>query len=457
VRVQPFRRAIRITQAFVATFLILAAVPAAQQPDFGGYRPHYQGYGANTAGGRGGALYRVTNLNDSGPGSLRAALTATGPRFVIFEVSGTIATRSPIVISEPFVTVAGQTAPSPGITIRDSPIVVDTNDVVMQHLRLRTGDATCVNKCVDDGTVGLYIRDNAFNIVLDHLSVSWGPRGGIAVNAWNGPEPYNIAILDCIVAENLATPSNPFGIGTLFMPSDDGTATFARNLHAHNGNRNPWVSSGWQFSGYNNVAYNAGSVARDQGTLGFFQAMGGYGYGGAFEAVWVSNVAIPGPDTHGDGKAVKIDLRPDEVGWGNSLYMADNIGPYQSSADQWRGVTFMDAAREWSVRASSMPSWHAHFDYAVMPSSQVVSHVLANAGARPLDRDDVDRRIVRDVVNRTGGRIASPTDVGGYPVLAKARRPLTVPANPHARVDGVGRTRIEAWLEALAVALEPAR
>src|SRR4051794_26115230 len=97
----------------------------AYSQDFGNYRPHYQGDGTDTPGGRGGTIYKVTNLNDSGPGSLRAAMTASGPRFVVFEVSGTIALDSAIFVTSPFMTVAGQTAPSPGVTVRNRPIIVD--------------------------------------------------------------------------------------------------------------------------------------------------------------------------------------------------------------------------------------------------------------------------------------------------------------------------------------------
>jgi hypothetical protein len=444
----------RVIAALAA--LVAAPIPAAaQRIDYGGYRPHYQGFGVTTSGGRGGTIYRVTNLADSGPGSLREALTASGPRFVLFEVSGIIALKSPIMITSPFVTIAGQTAPSPGILIRNHSIFIDTNDVVMQHLRLRMGDSTCVNNCASVSAAALYIRNNAFNVVLDHLSVSWGTHGGIAINAWSGPEPRDVAVLDTIVAENLANPSNPYGTGTILMPSAHGTATFARNLHAHNGNRNPWVSAGWQFSGYNNVAYDATSVSRDFGTFAFFQLMGSYGYGGAFDAAWVGNVAIAGPNTHVDGKPVKVEVTASEAGLGHRLYLADNIGPHQLAADQWRGVSYLQAATEARVRANALPTWHVNLVNSVMPSSRVLSYVLANAGARPRDRDSVDHRIVQSVTSRTGRRISSPTEVGGYPVLATVNRPLTVPANPHSVVDPAGRTRIEAWLEAFARALEP--
>jgi hypothetical protein len=439
----------------LAAVVITATDAAAQSADYGGYRPHYQGFGTHTSGGRGGQIYKVTTLADSGPGSLRAALTASGPRFVLFEVSGTIALKSPILITNPYLTVAGQTAPSPGILIRNHSLYIETNDVVLQHLRLRMGDAACVNNCAGGGSHALYIRNNAFSIVLDHLSISWGTQGGIGMNAWSGSEPEKIAILDCIVAENLGKASTPYGYGVLYMPSANGTATFARNLTAHNGNRNPWLSPGWQFSGYNNVAYNATTVSGDQGTFGFFQLIGGYNYGGAFDGAWVSNVSLAGPDTHRDGKAVKIYLTSTEAAWANRLYMADNTGPHQTLSDQWRGVTFQGAATAARIRANSLPTWHVNFSYAVLPNSRVLSHVLANAGARPRDRDSVDKRIVRDVINRTGHRIKSPSEVGGYPVLASVRRALSVPSNPHAVADRAGRTRIEVWLESYARALEP--
>ena len=279
----------------------------------------------------------------------------------------------------------------------------------------------------------LYVRNNAHDIVLDHLSVSWGTHGGIGVNAWTGNQPYNVAILDSIISENLTKKLTPFGTGTLFMPSGHGGATFARNLHAHNGNRNPWVSPGWRFAGYNNVAYNAANVVGDQGTLAFFQLMGGYGYGGAYSAVWKNNVSIAGPNTHPDGKAVKIDMRSTEIAEGNQLYMEGNIGPGQSASDQWSGVTYMGSAYEIGVKAVEAPSWFSTNSFVTIPASAVVSYVLANAGARPLDRDTVDKRVVQDVINRTGRLIASQSTVGGFPVLEQVYRSLDCPQRSERR------------------------
>src|SRR6478609_9986754 len=103
--------------------------------------PGAEGFGATTVAGRGGAVLTVTNLNDSGAGSLRAALSAAGPRTVVFETSGTVTlTSDDLVVSNPYLTLAGQTSPSPGITIRGGGIRIMTHDVLIQHVRVRPGD-----------------------------------------------------------------------------------------------------------------------------------------------------------------------------------------------------------------------------------------------------------------------------------------------------------------------------
>jgi hypothetical protein len=405
-------------------------------------------------------------LNDSGPGSLRAALTASGPRIVIFEVSGTISLLTEVFIRNPNLTVAGQTAPSPGVTVRNRSIYIDTSDVVLQHLRLRMGDIGCVNDCATGGSDALIIRETAYNIVLDHLSISWATHGNLGIGKWTGCcDPTEIAVLDTIISEGLTKKLTPGGVGITSMASKNGTWTHARNLHAHQGNRMPWVGVGWRFSGYNNVAYNAGNVggSLDQGGWGFLQVVGGYNTPYPFDVAWISNVAIAGPNTHPDGRAVKVgNFTPLEASLPNKLYLADNVGPHQTRENQWGGVTYWNGiqggiASEVGVRSSVVPGWHTAFNYQILPSDRVLPYVLANAGARPLDRDAVDKRIVADVRAGTGSRITSPTAVGGFPVLAQNYRALTPPSDPHAVGDAAGRTRIEVWLEAFARALEPAR
>jgi hypothetical protein len=130
-------------------------------------------------------VYRVTNLNDSGPGSFRQGLEISGPRVVIFEISGSIRLRSPVYVNSPYLTIAGQTAPAPGITIQNYAIYVTTHDVLLQHLRIRHGADTCGSAFEAWGA-------NAFNIVLDHVSASWGQDETIYLS--NPTVPANVTV-----------------------------------------------------------------------------------------------------------------------------------------------------------------------------------------------------------------------------------------------------------------------
>lgn len=152
--------------------VLLVAGPAAlglDGPAAGSHLPSFpgaEGYGSKTVGGRGGAVIAVTNLDDAGPGSLRAAVEAKGPRIVVFRVSGTIDLKSTLSISNSHITVAGQTAPGDGIAIKRYPLSIDADEVVLRYLRVRLGDQT------GDDADALSCRYRK-NIMVDHVSVSW--------------------------------------------------------------------------------------------------------------------------------------------------------------------------------------------------------------------------------------------------------------------------------------------
>ena len=480
----------------LATLIGVEPIARRAPADTGAYRPHYQGYGVDTAAGRGGAVYRVTHLYDtispSSPlwdGSLRKALAAAGARFILFEVSGTINLVQNLVIARPFVTIAGQTAPSPGITLRGGHIQIDTHDVVIQHLRVRPG-------AIPGHPHGVWVRSNANNIVLDHLSVSWTVWTAIDLFAGtDGPGIGDVTIIDSIVSEALAcsgvnrnVPCDPSRYPRGGLPNskavlvgdssadrtyNDGVPRLAmiRNLLAHNNDRQPEVQGDVDLFYINNLVYNPSLIPQSA-----IYWTNGYG-AGVSRTVAKGNLLIPGPTTPGHNGFVPL-VYPEEreVHWGRigssvdprtriyleGNYYARHCGPRDaclaSPAEQWRLIKNWSGLPVASLRAATPPLSLDNLPLSgVLPHTRVEASVLANAGARPLDRDPVDARVVRDVMQRTGRIINTPGDVGGYPLLAENRRPLSVPANPHQAVDAAGRTRIEGWLEAFARELEPAR
>jgi hypothetical protein len=463
----------------------------ARAPDFGGYRPHYQGSAVYTPGGRGGLVNKVTKLTDDGSvGTLRWAVAGrpscantpiTCARFVVFETSGLIRLTGPLFIDSPFITIAGQTAPAPGITVSHRPVWVrDVHDVVIQHLRFRLGDTFYPGhngNHITNGTqsAALYLVGvRTFNIVVDHVSISWATATAVTVSA------HNVAFLDSIVADGLNAGSTETGAGLVWVQLYQAEATFARNLTANVSHRQPWVSPGTRFSGYNNVAYNSHSDNGNQSSYYGFMNLVANNYptndaDSRFEVVWMNNVAIAGPDTHPATRPIKVDISAAQaVNRQYKLYLSGNTGPFMTLANQWGGVFFTTASSRAELEITDLAaeaSWHTSYNYSVLANGDVEAHVLANAGARPAERstamrDDVDQRVTQGVSNRTGGRIVSQNDVGGYPSIPVYTRTYTIPLNPNGsgtcgatsgKAAPVQRTTIECDLEDRAQALEPAR
>jgi pectate lyase len=378
--------------------------------------PGAEGYGAMTVGGRGGAVLEVTNLNDHGPGSLRAAVDAEGPRTVIFKVSGTIPLERDLEIHNPFITIAGQTAPGDGICLRNFKLgVAGTHDVVIRYLRVRRGDES---KLQDDG-IGVYENATTWaeNVIFDHCTVSWTCDEGI--NTWH--HTRNVTFQWCIISEAL---HNAVHVGHGFAATLGGENTsYHHNLLANCPGRNPSIGGNnnhfktinldWR----NNVIFNWESRTLD---------------GKPWSINVINNYWKPGPMSQFNDRFVRIDkINSDPQGhWyvggnfmdGQEAVTKNNrlgvVGDNGVNPDDWLLAKPLEVA---AVETQAAP--------------EAYQLVLANAGANLPKRDAVDERVIEEV--RTGkthhnnGIVQSQKDVGGWPELKS-----TDPA-PDADHDGI--------------------
>ncbi|MFN3148856.1 pectate lyase [Bremerella sp.] len=375
----------------LATFALIMApgfAAAGELPAF----PGAEGYGALTTGGRGGRVITVTNLNGSGPGSLQAACEAEGPRVVIFQVAGTI--QGDVRIRHDHITIAGQSAPGDGITIKGS-VGIDANDVVIRYLRVRTDHP-------GDAIGGRYKK----NIIIDHVSASWSTDEVFSLY-----HNENVTIQWCMITEACAKEDGSHRFGGIW---GNQYGTYHHNLIAHNDSRNPRWASGCGYNDYrNNVLYNWGYESC---------------YGGEskqkgdrrqppipFSTInMVANYYKPGPATRADVKdriASPSARNGEDYG---SWYVNENYveGSPEVTANNWLGMdgkTFQKLTQPWEAMRIAQHS-----------PQDVYLAVLNEAGCSLPQRDSIDSRIVKEVKNGTAtygrnGIIDSPDDVGGWP------------------------------------------
>jgi hypothetical protein len=408
-------------RVFRLWILLLAMLPA---PAFAQAFPGAAGWAAQTAGGRGGAIIRVTNLNPAGPGSLRAAIEARGPRIVVFEVAGVIDMGlTTLDISEPFLTIAGQTAPSPGITLIRGGIDIRTHDVVIRHIRVRTGvsgrPARSGWEADAISTVG------AWNVIVDHCTLSWaldenlsasGPRfAGATVADWRRGASHDITFSYNLLAEGLAHGSHPKGEhskGSLIHDNATGILIY-RNIYAHNYERSPLLKGGVHAALVNNLIFDPGAQAVHYNLMDLEWGDHPHQLG---ELSAVGNVMRGGFSTRPDIAFLTIG------GVGDLRYHGrDNIAvDRQGRPVPMFGRYTTSPAR--IVEIGRPIIWPAGLP--VLPANQVETHVLRHAGARPWDRDPHDIRVLFDVVEGRGEIIDDERQVGGYPQVEPARAPF---------------------------------
>lgn len=395
--------------------------------------PEAEGFGVTTPAGRGGKIIRVTTLSDNGKGSLREALEAEGPRVIVFEVAGIINLNKHLYTRNPFVTIAGQTAPSPGITITNASLAIMTHDVLIQHLRIRIGDRIEGPKPDDrDGIKiqGLPIASSeVFNVVIDHCSISWAIDEGVSL--WY-KGIHDVTISNSIISENLSHSLHPKGEHSKGMLIGDRAqrVSVIRNLFAHNRTRNPAVKGGASALIVNNLIYNPGTMAI---------RLVGVEKTGPLHVSIVGNVVHRGPSSKTKLKTVYVKRMDPRT----TIYLSSNR--LQSGTKSFLSLSNIKKSN--FILLNKPTIWINPL--TVLEEMNVKDWVLANSGARPWDRDRVDKRVVKDVMTGGGRIIDSQNDVGGFPVIKPVYRKLSLPANPNKDDDGDGYTNLEEWLHKL--------
>ncbi|MEL1255910.1 carbohydrate-binding protein [Flavobacterium sp. DGU38] len=432
--------------------------------------PGAEGYGKYVTGGRGGKLIYVTNLNDSGPGSLRDAINQSGPRIVVFKVSGTIKLESELGITDN-ITIAGQTAPGGGITLRDYNVKVRGNNVIIRYLRFRMGD----EKNVENDALGGRFQKN---IIVDHCSMSWSTDECVSFY-----QNENFTLQWCIISESLRNSVHDKGAHGYGGVWGGKNASFHHNLLAHHDSRNPrlgeYANDPFALTDLvdirNNVIYNWG---------------GNSCYGGdAMNVNLVNNYWKPGPGTSNSTKerilstGRSLDTTSPLYGIWGKYYVDGNYvnGSTRATQDNWTYGVFNQ------FHGSQLPVTEANKDELKIETphapGEITTHtavkayelVLDHAGAN-LFRDAVDARAVADtrsgtasIMNggngSTNGYIDTQTAAGGWPLLPTEAAPVDTDGdgmpdawetekglNPSVATDGnlktldAGYTNIEVYI-----------
>jgi pectin methylesterase-like acyl-CoA thioesterase len=403
------------TQKASATQKVAAAL-AVTSPAF----PSAEGFGRYTTGGRGGKVIYVTNLNDSGAGSLREAVTAIGARTVMFKVSGIIALNSDLKISSNDITIAGQTAPGDGICLKNYSVAVNADNVIIRYVRFRMGDQALHE---GDALGGRNHKD----IIIDHCSMSWSTD-----ECSSFYDNENFTMQWCMLSESLRVSIHDKGTHGYGGIWGGKKASFHHNMLAHHDSRNARFC-GSRYSALpnlelvdfrNNVIYNWGGNSAYAAEGGSYNLTNNYYKAGPATGSGVNDRIIsPGQDDGSNSQPAGV--------WG-SFYVNGNYTTANSTTtnDNWNGVDPNP-----SSKSKTELRVNTEYDFGQMTThsaTNAYSNVLANVGAS-LKRDVVDKRIVSEATNgtftytgsngSTKGLIDTQSDVGGWPAYNSTTAP----------------------------------
>jgi pectate lyase len=410
--------------ASALSMIVLATAPTASSAGDQLAFPGAEGFGRFAKGGRGGDVYHVTNLNDSGPGSLRQGFrTMKGPRTIVFDVSGTIELKRDLQIERPYLTIAGQTAPGDGICLKDHTFLIyGASDIIVRYLRIRLGDK---NKPANKGDDAM-TTDDIDNVIFDHLTVTWGIDSNHDLRRGK-----NFTLQWSLYAEALNHSLHSKGAHAMLASFRDltGNISIHHNLFASSRERHPTLASGEKTQPgvivdfRNNVVYNlSGATNLGDAHINF-----------------INNYYRPGPNTPRDNfpLAVKIGS-PDKL----ELFMSGNTfeGSPDFSRDNYRAITF-DRWKTGGYVMTTLEKIRVPQAFNVGPAAPqtdpagvALEKVLLKSGCSH-PRDVADKRIVAGIRDRTNHMIDSQDEVGGFPTL----RRFPTPAGPiDADRDGDG-------------------
>lgn len=381
--------------------------------------PGAQGFGRDTRGGRGGKVIKVSNLEDAGPGSLRHAIRQKMPRTVVFEVSGTISLEKELKVNHGHLTIAGQTSPGDGITLKNYGLVIGADEVIVRYIRARPGNDSGVE------TDAISVKSGS-NIIIDHCSASWATDETLSVSPTTKDmlrQIDRVTVQWCIISESLNASIHSkgnHGYGSLVRGSGGSRYSFHHNLWAHHQARMPRPGNymdaesdpeGAFFDFRNNVFYNWGN--KTSGYNADTRSVSRYNF--------INNYYLSGVDS---GRPLAFDES-------NSLsksHFSGNFMNHEEPADPWSLVHFRDGR----ASSSDLPFPAGQID--TDPAPVAFRRVLSFAGASH-KRDGVDKRVVSDVLASKGRIIDDEMSVGGWPDLE--------PGEP--RPDGDGDGMPDQW------------
>lgn len=352
--------------------------------------PGAEGFGTDTVAGRGGTVLKISSLEDDAhnPDTLRWAINQPYPRVIVFEVSGYIDLNSNLKINEPYLTIAGQTAPDPGITIRNFQIQIRTSDVLIQHLRVRPGDYVGGSEPGNRDAINIVGGPDIHNIVLDHISMSWAIDETFSMSG--SDIIRDVTISNSIIAQALDDSLHvkaPHSMGVL-LTEDIHNVAMVKNLIMANASRNPKFGGNNTIFYANNVIYNARWWLGD-----IYDPFDD----GPSDLTIVGNVGIKGIDTRGLTPIMLVQGGKNGMPIGTRIYANDNICPSCTSDNPWTAVR---DESDYDTQVFSPPIWPDN--YNLLTAKDTENYIQNNVGAYPRMRDEADISILNDLKNRTG-------------------------------------------------------